>query len=412
VNHAGEVEYDYDNSVEIHKRRGREPVVVSFERDEVMEQQLQSATNNGYRGSMYQSGGDDDESGSKASERTEVALYNGKTNSNGPDLCCAAGESLMSLQPESDTAPLPKEQQLGRTTSEKEQEGGDRIYSIEPVHPDLAFDHYSEEERTSQSSRSLHYARGMGPIRDVDDVNDVEKESFNKSYIWIALICFTIAGFIGGLVILLTRNDQTESQTISSITGNNSTSNNNTDGNNPSMNTTASNNKNNTGSNITSTVETISERERMIRDLLVDTSTDLLSDDSTPQAKALQWISYDDTASLPSENEEEIRARFALACLYFATNGPEWTNNLGFLSSDPICNWNDGGTMGVFCGEDSLYPVEVNIGKSISAFHVPFCIFLPVHTSSMLLAFPYLVNDLYSMHNTHLMCYTTYFSRK
>lgn len=63
------------------------------------------------------------------------------------------------------------------------------------------------------------------------------------------------------------------------------------------------------------------------------------SDDLSPQAMAFQWVLRD--PSLPIYSDQRIRQRFALATLYFATDGDQWNDNNGWLSYSSLheCNW-------------------------------------------------------------------------
>jgi hypothetical protein len=62
-----------------------------------------------------------------------------------------------------------------------------------------------------------------------------------------------------------------------------------------------------------------------------------LEDGSSPQFFALTWLANNDTVD---EREiQRVEARYALATLYFATNGDEWKDDLHFLSPLHECNW-------------------------------------------------------------------------
>ena len=78
----------------------------------------------------------------------------------------------------------------------------------------------------------------------------------------------------------------------------------------------------------------------------------VFDDRSSYQSRALWWLAVDDPLQLDpmrSSNEKIIQERFALAALYYATNGPGWTRtNMGFLSGASVCEWNSGDS-GVNC---------------------------------------------------------------
>ena len=90
---------------------------------------------------------------------------------------------------------------------------------------------------------------------------------------------------------------------------------------------------------------------------------------SSPQWKALQWLANEDEAELQPEDPalfDTIRDRYIMALFYFATNGDGWFYRLGFLTSVPVCNWNDGnpgiGFDGVECDANSSV-TEITIRK-------------------------------------------------
>jgi hypothetical protein len=66
-------------------------------------------------------------------------------------------------------------------------------------------------------------------------------------------------------------------------------------------------------------------------------SLELISNTSSPQAKALDWLQKD-----PQYNEYELyrlNQRYALAVLYYATNGASWNISSGWLSNASECEW-------------------------------------------------------------------------
>jgi hypothetical protein len=58
------------------------------------------------------------------------------------------------------------------------------------------------------------------------------------------------------------------------------------------------------------------------------------SSSSSPQAKAFEWLKSDNRYPLYRLNQ-----RYALAVLYFTTNGTSWVNSTGWLSSANECTW-------------------------------------------------------------------------
>ncbi|GKY91195.1 hypothetical protein MPSEU_000092200 [Mayamaea pseudoterrestris] len=57
----------------------------------------------------------------------------------------------------------------------------------------------------------------------------------------------------------------------------------------------------------------------------------------TPQGKAWKWLVSDPNSQ--SRTLGEVTLRFALATLYYATDGPNWTNNSNWLSTKDVCEW-------------------------------------------------------------------------
>ena len=62
-----------------------------------------------------------------------------------------------------------------------------------------------------------------------------------------------------------------------------------------------------------------------------------LSNPSSPQYNAAKWLSEE--PSFVSYSEGKTLQRYALATLYFATNGGQWTNSDGWLTERNECNW-------------------------------------------------------------------------
>jgi hypothetical protein len=91
-------------------------------------------------------------------------------------------------------------------------------------------------------------------------------------------------------------------------------------------------------------------REDEIRDLLLTiTTADVLDDDKSPQAKAIEWLIEEDALEVCPEAQAQIIQRFGLAAFYYSTEGDKW-NFCGqekndcqggerFLSSASECDW-------------------------------------------------------------------------
>jgi hypothetical protein len=77
-------------------------------------------------------------------------------------------------------------------------------------------------------------------------------------------------------------------------------------------------------------------------DTIAAITTDEDLQNNSPQSKAFQWLLEDIAITNGSllPDDERLKQRFALATLYFATNGNRWTNNTRWLNhSDHECDW-------------------------------------------------------------------------
>jgi len=81
---------------------------------------------------------------------------------------------------------------------------------------------------------------------------------------------------------------------------------------------------------------------------------DILSNSETPQAKAMAW-SLEERTKYNIEVPVRVGVRYALATLYYATNGDKWLNNTNWKSGHE-CLWN-----GVYCDLDANNIVSVTI---------------------------------------------------
>jgi hypothetical protein len=62
-----------------------------------------------------------------------------------------------------------------------------------------------------------------------------------------------------------------------------------------------------------------------------------LEDQNSPQAKALKWLDSSTNSGISEGNS--ILQRYALATVYYSTNGDDWIDNMGWLSEEDECNW-------------------------------------------------------------------------
>jgi hypothetical protein len=81
-----------------------------------------------------------------------------------------------------------------------------------------------------------------------------------------------------------------------------------------------------------------------LRNVLLPVSSDggaALNSSSTPQNKAFNWLAVNNT-SLRTYTNESIIQRYALATLYFSTNGDTWENKAHWMDDGNECDrWQD-----------------------------------------------------------------------
>jgi hypothetical protein len=79
-----------------------------------------------------------------------------------------------------------------------------------------------------------------------------------------------------------------------------------------------------------------------IRDVLSYISGEdstVLLEPTSPQYEALTWLAERDAAGIDETDVQRLEARYALATLFYATDGFRWTNRLEFLSERHECDW-------------------------------------------------------------------------
>ena len=109
----------------------------------------------------------------------------------------------------------------------------------------------------------------------------------------------------------------------------------------------------------------------------------VFNDRSSPQYTTLDWLANVDRAQLDwnATPTTELVERYALAYLYFSTNGKNWKQNLNFLSNMSVCNWNNltstpsassttnssfAASVGVMCNTTRV--TDIRMGKFIRYF--------------------------------------------
>jgi hypothetical protein len=133
--------------------------------------------------------------------------------------------------------------------------------------------------------------------------------------------------------------------------------------------------------------DSLSSRQQEISDICVSISSQGTIDDTySPQRKAHKWMVYEDIEFKNSKeplNHDLVVQRYVLAIIYYATNGPLWTNN----------NWLNGGECrdewtGIKCNSQnqllslvfgkcyehtrSLYRIFIDNNSNQSVFHLQF----------------------------------------
>lgn len=91
------------------------------------------------------------------------------------------------------------------------------------------------------------------------------------------------------------------------------------------------------------------------------TDVDVLSDPSTPQNKAYEWLVNDDSLQIDPCTYPTVQQRYALATFYFSTNGDNWVDNGGWMSASQECeDW-----LGIDCNDETGQVVFLYLGKCI-----------------------------------------------
>jgi len=72
--------------------------------------------------------------------------------------------------------------------------------------------------------------------------------------------------------------------------------------------------------------------------------TDLLETEGSPESKAVQWLAQADPMQLDPVKDgvtQEFQNRFLLALFYYSLDGPNWLEQMNFLSGKTVCEWNE-----------------------------------------------------------------------
>ena len=83
----------------------------------------------------------------------------------------------------------------------------------------------------------------------------------------------------------------------------------------------------------------------------------ILMDPTTPQYKALNWLALEDPYTVPVDDIDHLKQRYALAVLYFATGGNDtWIDSFEFLSAEHECSWSGA----LSCGQENSNVIGEN----------------------------------------------------
>lgn len=116
---------------------------------------------------------------------------------------------------------------------------------------------------------------------------------------------------------------------------------------------------------------TLSGFEQVVDTLTTITPYSVLTDPTTPQNAAVTWIMREDEYDLDFNDSPKLLQRYALATIYFATVGANWTRQLQFMTNQDDCLWNGvvgDATFGVReCNEQGL-ATKLALCKSTCSF--------------------------------------------
>jgi hypothetical protein len=122
------------------------------------------------------------------------------------------------------------------------------------------------------------------------------------------------------------------------------------------------------------------QRDAMISLIQLRSSSTNFSD-SSPQSQALDWILSDLFSSSDGLSEDRLVQRFALATLYYSTNGTNW-DHVGWLNSTNECLWDRNDIVcspeppeveGLDLSEDSLsgrIPIELSLLTQLTSLRL------------------------------------------
>jgi hypothetical protein len=100
---------------------------------------------------------------------------------------------------------------------------------------------------------------------------------------------------------------------------------------------------------LTTACEELSRDVAMTVKLLeISQNVEILLDPDSPQGQAREWLLTEDPAAVDPCTYAPLDQRYALATIYYATQGNEWINATGWLVEVAECDWYQ-----VFCNDGS-----------------------------------------------------------
>ena len=96
--------------------------------------------------------------------------------------------------------------------------------------------------------------------------------------------------------------------------------------------------------------------EAMVDTLSSVTDSATLTNPSTPQGMAYQWLLDTDPAQIDPCTYPTVEQRYALTTMYYSTNGDDWTETSGWLTGANECMW-----FGVSCGSDQVTDIALGM---------------------------------------------------
>jgi Leucine Rich Repeat len=96
-----------------------------------------------------------------------------------------------------------------------------------------------------------------------------------------------------------------------------------------------------------------------------------LADTTSPQSRALDWLVDTDLFFISNTTLNKKKVRFALATLYYATNGSGWRFSTGWLNSSDECEWYYQQTVaGGWCPSGDLF-TQLSINENYLSGTIP-----------------------------------------